>query len=114
MAQIEVMTGPVRRRRWSETEKRAIVAAAFAPGAIVAEVVRQADVCASQVYRWRQELSEAPNGFAELSVVPDAAMPAGPPRAAIEIEFAGVARLRMSSSVPAVLAAAVVQALSRR
>jgi hypothetical protein len=37
MAQIQVMTGSIHRRRRSETEKRAIVAAAFTPGAIVSE-----------------------------------------------------------------------------
>ncbi|MBK8906747.1 MAG: transposase [Rhodospirillales bacterium] len=32
MARVEVLSGPERRRRWSEEQKRAIVAAAFAPG----------------------------------------------------------------------------------
>jgi transposase-like protein len=32
------------------------VAAAFTPGAIVADVARRADVCAGQIYRWRQDL----------------------------------------------------------
>ncbi len=50
-------------------EKRALVAAAFAPGAVVSEVARQADVCASLIYRWRREL-EAPGGFAEVIVAP--------------------------------------------
>ena len=40
MARLEVFGGPERRRRWSEEQKRAVVAAAFAPGAIVAEVAR--------------------------------------------------------------------------
>jgi transposase len=35
MAQVEVITGPERRRRWSEDQKREIVAASFAPGAVV-------------------------------------------------------------------------------
>lgn len=37
MAKFEVITGPERRRRWSEDQKRAIVAESFAPGAVVAE-----------------------------------------------------------------------------
>jgi transposase len=53
---MQIITGPERRRSWSEEQKRAIVAAAFAPGAIVANVARRADVCAGQIYRWRQEL----------------------------------------------------------
>src|SRR5277367_5313051 len=34
MASVEVLIGPERRRRWSVEQKRAIVAAAFAPGAV--------------------------------------------------------------------------------
>jgi transposase-like protein len=56
MARVEVLTGPERRRRWSEEQKRAIVTASFAPGAVVSKVARRADVSAGQIYRWRQEL----------------------------------------------------------
>ena len=65
MARFQLISGPERRRRWSEEQKRALVAAAFAPGAIVAEVARRADVCAGQIYRWRRELRGAGAGFAE-------------------------------------------------
>jgi len=54
MAQIHVLTGPERRRRFSLEEKRRLVGAAFAPGAVVSEVARRADVCASLIYRWRR------------------------------------------------------------
>ena len=40
---MEIITGPERRRSWSEEQKRAIVAAAFAPGAIVADVAKAMD-----------------------------------------------------------------------
>src|SRR5262245_33533079 len=56
MARYQLISGPERRRRWSEEQKLALVAAAFAPGAIVSEVARRADVCSGQLYRWRQEL----------------------------------------------------------
>jgi len=56
MARFELISSPERRRRWSEDQKRALVAAAFAPGAVVAEVARRADVYPGQLYRWRQEL----------------------------------------------------------
>jgi transposase len=46
MARFEVITGPERRRRWSEDQKRAIVAESFAPGAVVSEVARRADISA--------------------------------------------------------------------
>ena len=45
MARVEVITGPERRRRWTEDQKRAIVAASLAPGAVVNEVARRAEVC---------------------------------------------------------------------
>ena len=66
MAQVHVLTGPERRRRFSLEEKRRLVGAAFAPGAVVSEVARRADVCASLIYRWRRELGQAPDGFARL------------------------------------------------
>jgi transposase len=56
MSRVEVLSGPERRRRWSEDQKRAIVAEAFAPGASVCEVARRRDVVAGQIYRWRRDL----------------------------------------------------------
>ena len=70
MAQVHVLTGPERRRRFNLEEKRRLVGAAFAPGAVVSEVARQADVCASLIYRWRRELGQVPGGFAEVIVAP--------------------------------------------
>lgn len=120
MARIEVISGPERRRRWTEKQKRTIVAESLAPGALVAEVARRAEVCPAQIYRWRQELRAAVNGFAPVLIAParadvaidgSAACAAEP---AIEVEFAGTARVRISGSVPAELAAAVVKALALR
>jgi transposase len=68
MASMQIITGRERRRSWSEGQKRAIVAAAFAPGAIVADVVRRAEVCAGQIYRWRQELGRTERGFSEVVI----------------------------------------------
>jgi len=51
MARVEVITGPERRRRWSEEQKRAIVAASFEPGAVVTDVARRAEVGPDQIYR---------------------------------------------------------------
>ncbi|VUX46355.1 transposase [Candidatus Defluviicoccus seviourii] len=70
MGQVHVLTGPERRRRFSLEEKRTIVAAAFARGAVVSDVARRADVCASLIYRWRRELGAAPSGFAEVVLAP--------------------------------------------
>ena len=134
MAQVHVLTGPERRRRWSVEQKRAIVAAAFAPGAVVSDVARRADVCSSLVYRWRREFAAAQSGFSEVIVgAPDghaAALsvqpswgdaPTGAPQsvvgeaaAAIEVTVDGRAGVRIPSSIPPELAAAVIAALVRR
>ena len=136
MAQVHVFTGAERRRRWSEEQKRTIVAAAFAPGAVVSAVARQADVCSSLIYRWRREIGP-PGGFAEVVVAPviggrgsdgderrcvpalppvEAARPAAAdaPVPAIEIELPGSSRVRIPASISPDLAAAVVTALLRR
>src|SRR3954469_10449587 len=68
MARVEVITGPERRRRWSEDQKREIVAAGFAPGAVVREVARRAEVSPGQIYRWRQELRAPASGFAQVLI----------------------------------------------
>ena len=93
----------------------AIVAAAFAPGAIVVDVARRAAVCAGQIYRWRQELRHAGHGFSQVVI---AAMddggndrPALDPAPAIEVELGSAARLRIPALTPPELA--VVRALRR-
>jgi transposase len=119
MPRVEVITGPERRRRWTEEQKRAIVAESLAPGAVVNAVARRAAICPGQIYRWRKELrAAARDGFARVLIAPTENMTAragdgaaycsGP---AIEVEFGGVACLRIPPSTPPELAAAVVRAL---
>jgi transposase-like protein len=60
MASVEVLPGR-ERRRWSEEQKRSVVAAAFEPGAVVRDVARQADVTPSLIYRWRRDLQAIAN-----------------------------------------------------
>ena len=119
MARVEVITGPERRRRWSEDQKREIVAAGFAPGAVVREVARRAEVSPGQIYRWRQELRAAASGFAQVLIAssegPDQGTrepTCGEP--AVEVELAGKARVRIPASIPVDLASAVIKALARR
>ena len=121
MARVEVITGPERRRRWTEDQKRAIVAESLAPGAVVNAVARRAAICPGQIYRWRKELrAAATDGFARVLIAPAESMapPAGDrpgycSEPAIEVEFGGIARLRIPPSTPPELAAAVVRALRR-
>jgi transposase len=70
MARVEVITGPERRRRWSEDQKRAIVAESLVPGAVVSDVARRADIGAGQLYRWRKELRAVADGFAQVLIAP--------------------------------------------
>ena len=110
MARVEVITGPERRRRWSAEQKRAIVSAAFAPGAVVSDVARRADICPGQIYRWRQDLGGGAEGFAAVIVSPVDHGVSERCEGVIEVELAG-ARVRIAASVPPALAVAVVGAL---
>jgi transposase len=56
---VEVLTGAVRRRRWSAEEKARIVEETLAPGARVAEVARRWQVCSQQVFGWRRAACRA-------------------------------------------------------
>jgi transposase len=59
---VEIIKGQERRRRWSEDEKRRLVAAAFAPGAVVSHVARHHGVDASCLFAWRKRFADSPNG----------------------------------------------------
>jgi transposase len=56
---IEVLSGPSRRRRWSDEEKAAIVAESFVPGAVTRRVALRRGVHPNQLYAWRRELASA-------------------------------------------------------
>jgi transposase len=115
MSRVELISGPERRRRWSEDQKRSIVAEAFAPGGSVCAVARRADVVPGQIYRWRQELLASGVGFAEVMVTPGSSDKAAPPGGlAMEIEFGGNIRVRIPARMPKDLASAVVKALVAR
>ena len=85
MGQVHILTGVERRRRWSAEEKRAIVAEAFTPGAVVADVARRADINSCQIYRWRQELRDSGAGFSAVVVAPYGPAMNGPVVPVIEV-----------------------------
>lgn len=115
MARIEVLTGPGRRRRWSAEQKRELVAAAFAPDAVVSDVARQADLCTSQLYRWRWELRARENlGFAEVIVSSGSSTASGSAEPVIEVRLACGSHIRIGGTARSDLAAAVVKALACR
>lgn len=55
---IEVLTGPMRRRRWSAEDKGQIVAETLVAGASVSDVARRRQVCPQQVFTWRRAVRE--------------------------------------------------------
>ena len=53
---VEVITGPERRRRWSDEEKLQLVAEACQPGNSVSQVARERGMSASQLFGWRRQM----------------------------------------------------------
>src|SRR5262245_42258820 len=51
----EILTGPERRRRWSEEEKLQVVEEACRPGHSVSQVARQRGINPSQLFTWRRQ-----------------------------------------------------------
>ena len=116
---VEVLTGPRRRRDWSEDDKARAVAESCAPGVVVSEVARRWQVSPQQLFTWRRRARAAARRAATagaLSFVPivaDAPAPAAEPdrpQAVIEVEVAG-AVVRVPSGADAVLLTAVLRAL---
>jgi transposase len=118
MAQITVMTGPERRRRWGYDERQRILEAAFEPGAVVSKVARQFDIATSLIYKWRRQalggmepvftpvvMIEGTGGAHHLA--PEVAAMATP----IRVELAGGARVNIEATAPAALVVAVLRAL---
>ena len=107
-----VLVGPERRRRFTEDQKLAILAAAFSPGASVTDVARQADVCTGVIYRWRRTYMTVAQGFAPAVVV-DAQASRGSREVepAMVVEFSGGARVSIAASAPAALVTATLRAL---
>jgi transposase len=120
MAQVTLLTGPERRRRWSDDDRREILTAAFAPGAVVSRISRQFEVSTSLIYKWREQaMAAAPDGrtrraaagFAPAVMVGEGAISAVPETAAIIVELANGARLRIGAQASAALVTATLRAL---
>ena len=125
MSTIAVLTGPERRRRWSTAEKQRIVEESLAPAASVVEVARRHDIHPNLLTVWRRQARagafvckpELATGqddqvnFAAVAIEPEQQALTAPSGicGAIEIEFAGGARLRITGSVdPTVLQVTLV------
>ena len=94
---LEMLTGPGRRRKWSDDDKAKVVAETLEPGAVVAEVARRWQICPQQVFTWRREMRVgigAPLDFVPVVVETTASKPEAtvtPARGtpAIEVKLAG-------------------------
>jgi transposase len=120
MGRVEIFQGRAR-RRWSDEDKRRLVAEAFMPGETVHGVARRRGVSPSQLFGWRKQFGaeigrEIPaarvSGFTAVEIAP-----ATPPSVAdrvpapsglIEIELACGGRVRISGAPdPATVATAL-------
>jgi len=114
MPQMTLLTGPERRRRWSEADRARILTAAFAAGAVVKDVARQYDVATSLIYKWKREASagESGLGFAPAIVVNEPALSsAGADAAAITVVLVRGVEVRIAAHAPTALVMAVLQTL---
>lgn len=113
MAQVELISGVDRQRRWTREEKQAHVARAFAPGVNVRAYTRQEDLAPSLIYKWRKELQKAAVGFTQVVMKADDAAVCNR-HDIIELAFSNGIHLRIPSGVPPELATSVIKALVRR
>jgi len=124
MGRVEIFQGRAR-RRWSEDDKRRLVAETLAPGETVHGVARRRGVSTSQLFTWRKRLraeaglpSSPPTvpGFAAVAIapVPPLAGEAGAPPGLIEVELAGGDRVRISGAADPAVVAAALRALAGR
>ena len=137
---VEIITGPERRRQWSEEEKLQLVAEACRPGHSVSQVARRRGINASQIFAWRRQalakglitdnrsqtsvaaaLTFAPIEVAAEAGRADAEEQVRPPRrrkgarvsGAIEIELKSGDRVRVGGCADAGLLVRIISALRR-
>ena len=110
---VEILTGPRRRREWSEDDKARAVAESCAPGAVVSEVARRWQIAPQQLFTWRRKARVA-SGAAALGFVP---IVSDPPAAGVassgavlEVALAGAA-VRVSPGADSALLSAVLRAV---
>ncbi len=107
MAQVTILAGPERRRRWSDEQRELILAEAFRSGARVCDVARRHDVARSLIYQWRRAARRRANPVFVPAVLVDE-----PPEQASELIVATVldlpdgGRLRIFASASPALATA--------
>jgi transposase len=132
MAGIEIFQGRAR-RRWTDADKRQLVAETLAPDATVHAVARRHGVSTSQLFTWRKRFrgelgfprsTPAAPAFAAVALAPaGASLPgdgtlavSGMPTSAgvIEIELPHGERVRIAGVVDPAMVTAALQVLVRR
>ena len=104
---VEIFQGRAR-RRWSEEDKRRLVAETLGPGETVHGVARRRGVSASQLFAWRKRYrpgigrpvpaSRVP-GFAAVAIAPPVPTAGdATPSGLIEVELADGGRVRISGA----------------
>lgn len=113
MSYSTLITGPERRRRWSEDQKEALLAQAFGPGGNVTETARRAEVHTSLLYRWRRATLAQAQGFAPAVLISEADPPPQQPLVGptIFVELPGGAQIQVMADAPADLVSATLRAL---
>jgi len=126
---VEIFRGQAR-RRWSEEDKRRLVAETFGPGGTVHGVARRSGLSPSQLFAWRKLYRAGPEiersvpalpsvpGFAAVEIAPatppsDADVVSAP-SGLIEIELAGGDRVRISGAPDPGVVVAALRALVGR
>ena len=109
------MTGPERRRRWGDEERRIVLAAADAPGAVVTAVARRYDVATSLIYKWRREQRAmcGEMAFVPAIVVDEEEKPsaAASRNLAIVVDLARGVRVSIHAGASSALVSAALKAL---
>ena len=116
MTTVTVLSGPERRRRWSPSEKARIVAASYAPGAVVTDVARRHDVHPNLLHHWRRQakrVAEVGGGLKLLPVKVTAPEGRAVASGSIEIELGGALRVRVDAAVDEAALGRVLRALHR-
>ena len=116
MGRVTLLTGPERHRRWSDEERQAILSAAFAPGASVAEVARRFEVATSLIYKWRQQSRVTASGpsFAPAIVAEEPAQvpaTASPDGGTIVVELPSGIRVTIGGAATTALVTATLRGL---
>ena len=97
MAQVTILAGPERRRRWSDEQRERILAEAFQSGARVCDVARCHDVARSLIYQWRRAARRrAKPVFVPAVLVDEPPEQASEPIVAAVLDLPDGGRLRIS------------------